>query len=92
MAPSRRQPAGGHTFLASTTRLHDKLTCLSWLNVNGRKADTDLHVLEALALFAARGLTELRVGTPVKPNVHKVDEDSIQQVFRHLDEKGDRHE
>ena len=87
VAPNARQPASGDYF-ASTTRLHTKLTCLEWHNINGRKADTSLHVLEALALFSTRGATELRVGLPVKLNVHKLDEESIQSVLRFLDDKG----
>ena len=87
VAPNARQPASGDYF-ASTTRLHTKLTCLEWHNINGRRADTSLHVLEALALFCTRGATELRVGLPVKLNVHKLDEESIQSVLRFLDGKG----
>ena len=87
LAPHVRQPADN--FYASTARLHTKLTCLTYYNINGRKADTPLHVLEALALFCTRGHTELRTGAPTRPNVHKLDEDTIQTVFQFLDAKNE---
>jgi len=88
-ALSTRQPSNGFDFYLSTSRLHTRLTSLVWHNINGRKADTSSHVLEALALFCSRGAAELRTGLPVKPNVHKLDEDTIQTVFRFLDIQGE---
>ena len=83
-APRGRQPTDN--WLVTTKHLHQKLTCLDWYNIVGPRADTPGHVLEALTCFCARGETELRVGAPVTPNVHKFDEMTIETVLRFLDE------
>ena len=89
-APSSEQPASGFDFYASTTWLHTKLPCLVWRNINGRKAHTSMHVLEALVFFCTRGATEFRMAPPVKPNVHKVDDGTVQcQCFVFGYEKGE---